>query len=113
MADILAGLGLANAETFCRQLGLVGLVAEREGDLAAFAVAESHPRVLHVANLEGEPDASRLLLVRLMRLAGERDVSVCCSVERQDLQEVIEEMGFAQQHQDRHSCYYLWRQNVD
>ena len=59
----------------CKRRGLVAFVAEEAGGLlAGFAFAESTPRWVHVLALEGEAEARRLLLERLLKAAGEREV---------------------------------------
>ena len=103
----------AQWEAFCDRRGLLAFAAERDGTLTGLAVAESHPRALHILNLEGDADACRLLLARLVKLAGERDVSARCPVARGELQEMLQEWGFEQSGQDtfqgRPSFLYHWR----
>src|SRR5262245_31010341 len=79
---------------------LLAFAAERDGDFAGLAVAESHPSAVHAFGLEGEPDACCLLLARLVRAAGERDVSVRCPADRMDVPAILEAMGFTRQCQD-------------
>lgn len=83
----------------------IAFAAERDGELAGFVVAESHPRVVRIVGLEGQAEACRPLLARLQRLAGERYLSVLRPDDR-DVRRVIEERGFALQT----SGLYLWRQ---
>jgi len=59
----------------CKRRGLVAFVAEETGGpLAGFAFAESTPRWVRVLALEGGAEARRLLLERLLKAAGEREV---------------------------------------
>jgi len=76
---------------------LLAFAAERDGDFAGLAVAESHPGAVHAFGLEGEPDACCLLLARLVRAAGERDVSVRCPADRPEVPVILEAMGFTRQ----------------
>jgi hypothetical protein len=103
--------------SFCQRLGVVALAAEEDGELAGFAVAESNARVVHFLNLEGGTDACRLLLTRLVMLAGERDMSGWCPAARPDVREMLEDRGFDREAQDdiqgRPSHLYRWRRNED
>jgi hypothetical protein len=74
--------------------GLVAFAAEARQSLRAFALAESHPQTVHVAHLGGRPDACWLLLERLVRLAGERDMSAVVPMAHPELQVLLEELGF-------------------
>jgi hypothetical protein len=74
---------------------LLAFVAKEEERAVGLALAESHPGRVHVFVLEGTTDACRLLLERLVRLAGERDVSVWCPAARLDVRELLEQRGFA------------------
>jgi len=73
------------------------LVAEEGGELVGFAVAESHPRAVHFFGLEGDTDAARFLLERLVRLAGERDVCGWCRARRGDVRRLLLRLGFRPQ----------------
>jgi hypothetical protein len=75
--------------------GLVAFAAEEQGELAAIALAESEPQALHVVAVEGRPDACLLLLERLVRLAGERDVTAWSRDDKPDYQEMLEGLGFS------------------
>src|SRR5215831_8797137 len=86
--------------SFCKRLGVVALAAEEDGELAGFAVAESNPRVVHFLNLEGGTDACRLLLTRLVMLAGERDMSGWCPAVRTDVLKMLEDRGFDREAED-------------
>jgi hypothetical protein len=102
---------------FCKRRALVAFAAEQDGDLAGFAVAESRPGVVHILNLEGGTDACRLLLSRLVMLAGERDMSGWCPAARSDVVEMLEGSGFDREGEDdfqgRPSHLYRWRRNQD
>ena len=102
---------------FCKERGLLGFAAEEDGELAGFAVAESHPRRLEVLNLEGTAPACRLLLHRLVLLAGERDVSGWFPAGRPDVLRMVEEVGFRRQFRDdsqgRPAYLYYWSRNED
>jgi hypothetical protein len=95
--DALARAGFAPAQWEARCTGgrLLAFAAE-EGDVAVgFAVAVSHPQGVHVLTLEGTAPTCGLLLERLVRAAGERDLSVCCPAERADLRGLLRRRGFA------------------
>lgn len=102
-------------DTFCRLRGLVAFAAEQEGELAGFAVAESHPEVLCIFNLEGDTDTCRHLLSRLVRMAGERDLAAWLHLERTDLHRLAQHLGFVRTGYDlcrsRPSLFYFWDRN--
>jgi hypothetical protein len=104
-------------ETFCREKGLSALVAERHGELMGFAVTESCPRALHILDLEGDTKACRLLLDRMVMLAGERDMTAWLPLGRPDLHRMVRRLGFARSrsgnYQGRASCFYYWERNRD
>jgi hypothetical protein len=81
-------------ESFRRQRGLLAFAATDGGTLVGLAIVESASRVLHVWHLDGTREACRLLLHRLILLAGERDVSVSCSADRTDLRRLLGQEGF-------------------
>jgi hypothetical protein len=95
-ADCPASLSLTPPQwqAYCGRRGLLALVAEEDGELGGFAVAGSGPQAVDVVNLQGTPDACRLLLGRLVRLAGERDVTGRFPA-RTDLRETLGRLGFA------------------
>ena len=97
--------------------GLSALVAERDGELMGFAVAESCPRALHILDLEGDTKACRLLLDRMVMLAGERDMTAWLPLGRPDLHRMVRRLGFARSrsgnYQGRASCFYYWERNRD
>ena len=112
-----ARIGLSRWRSYCERLGLVALAAEEDGELVGFALAESNARVVHFLNLEGGTDACRLLLTRLVMLAGERDLSGWCPAARPDVAEMLEGRGFEPEGEDdilgRPSYLYRWRRNED
>src|SRR3954451_17258637 len=61
-----------------RRHGLLAFTAAEGEVLAGFALARSHPALVHVVELEGSAEACRPLLERLARAAGGRAVSVWC-----------------------------------
>jgi hypothetical protein len=93
----LAGMTTAQWEACCKQQCFLALAAERDGGLAGFAIAESHPWVVRVLGMEGDARTCRVLLGCLVKRAGERDISVCCPVAQSDILEMIEAMGFSLQ----------------
>jgi hypothetical protein len=94
------GLTPIQCGTFCRDRGLVAFAAERGEELAGFAVAESDARAIHFLNLEGDATTCGVLLDRLARLAGERDVSGWCPADREDVRRLLEERGFERRYRD-------------
>jgi hypothetical protein len=98
-------------EALCKERGLVAFAAREDEEVAGFAVAESHSNLVHVLNLEGDARACRLLLDRLVRLAGERAVGGWFPVARTDLREMLEGLGFTRICQDefRGRPSYLYR----
>lgn len=95
----LAGMTPAQRQTLWAQRGLFALAVEEDGDLVGLSLAESGPKAVHVIALEGDTGACGLLLDRLMRLSGERDVSAWCPDDRPDLLAALEERGFLRQSQ--------------
>lgn len=122
-ADALALLGesppFAKAlwNKWLRDKTLLAFIAEQDDMPVGLAIAESHPHVLHVITLEGDSFPCRLLLDRLVRRAGERDVSVWCPADRIDIQAMLDGLGFARQYGDdwqgRPSFLYHWARNED
>jgi len=84
-------------EPWSRGGTLLALVVEEAERGVGLALADSHPRLVQVFTLEGTADACRLLLERLVRAAGERDVSVWCPAARTDVRQLLERKGFARQ----------------
>jgi hypothetical protein len=79
---------------YCKSRGVIVLVAEEEGTLVGWAVAESFPRCLEVLRIEGDTETCRLLLGHLVRAAGERDISGPAPLDRPDLSRLFERLGF-------------------
>jgi hypothetical protein len=93
--DGLADIGRGRWEAGCAAGKYRVFAAERDEDPAGFAVAESGPSRLVALALEGGGGASRLLLERLVRAAGERDVGVWCPAVRAGLRALLLRRGFA------------------
>jgi hypothetical protein len=85
-------------DAYCLEKGLLAFAAEEEGELVGLALAESEPQALHVVAVEGRADAFRLLLEKLVRLSGERDVTAWCSQGKHNLQVMLEGLGFRWTH---------------
>ena len=66
--------------------------------LTGFALAKSHPALVHVVQLEGSAEACRRLLGRLAREAGGRALSVWCPLPCLDLQDLLLGSGFTRRH---------------
>jgi hypothetical protein len=102
---------------YCKNRGLVTLAAEQETTLVGYAVAQSRPNLVHVLSLVGDTDTCRLLLDRLVRTAGERDMSVWCPIGQVDVRQLLRRLGFvrgAKGHfQGRPSYLYCWDRNED
>jgi len=92
---------------------LSGVVAEQDDMPVGAAVVESRPDVLHVHILEGDPDPCRMLLHRLVRQAGERDMSAWCSTDRTDVQALLDVLGFTPRYQKDGATFYYWARNED
>jgi hypothetical protein len=95
-----AGRKRSQWQAYCDRRALMAFVAERDGVLAGLAVAQSRPRAVHILNLEGGDEACRLLLARLIRLAGERHVRAWCPAARAGLRALFEESGFEREGED-------------
>jgi len=104
-------------ETYCREKGLSALVAERDGELMGFAVTASSPSALHILGLEGVTPVCRVLLNRMVRVAGERDMTAWLPRDRPDIHRMVRRLGFVQRRagnfQGRPSRYYHWDRNGD
>jgi hypothetical protein len=102
---------------FCRDRGLVAFAAERGEELVGLAAAESDAKVVHVAILEGDTGTCHALLDRLVRLAGERDMSGWVPLGRPDVRRLILRLGFAPvasaDIDGVPSCLYYWSRNAD
>jgi hypothetical protein len=95
----------------CRERGVVALAAERDGEPAGFAVAASDQQAVYVLKLEGDAGTCRLLLDRLVRFAGERDMAACEQAGRPDIVRMFQDLGFV-----RHGggpCFYHWDRNAN
>jgi hypothetical protein len=93
----LPGMTPTEWELWCEQPSFLALVAERDGGLAGFAIAESHPQKVQVLTMAGDVGTCRVLLGCLVKRTGERELSVWCPAARSDVREMIEGMGFALQ----------------
>ncbi|MFO0845813.1 MAG: hypothetical protein U0797_26095 [Gemmataceae bacterium] len=110
-----AGMTPAEWEAYCDERGLLAFAAEEDGELVGLALAESGPQAVHVLAADGRPDACRLLVERLVRLAGERDVTAWCPEDKGDLRETLRGLGFVDLHRGdflgRPSHYYRLGRN--
>jgi hypothetical protein len=108
-------LTTAEWQAYCRSKGLLVFVAERDEDLVGYAAAESCPRRVHVLRLEGDTATCRLLLDRLVRAAGERDLSGWVPADRPDLRRLFRRRGFVRDgtgyHEGRPAYFYFWDRN--
>jgi hypothetical protein len=104
-------------DDYCREKGLVALAAEQGPSLVGFAIAESHPQLIRILNLEGDRETCRRLLNRLIRLAGERDLAGWFPRKRKDLQRLVKQLGFVRSAQDvfqgRPCSFCYWDRNRD
>jgi hypothetical protein len=107
----------AEWDALCKERGLLALAAERDGELVGFAIAESHPQGVPIFNLEGDSHTCRLLLDRLTRLAGERNVSAWVPIDRPDVRRMVERRGFVRLAkggpEGRPSDFDHWNRNAD
>ena len=73
--------------------------------------------MLGVINLEGDSRVCRGLLDRLVKLAGERDMSGWFPIVRKDVRQMLEKLGFKRQakndFQGTPSYLYRWDRNED
>lgn len=92
---------------------VIAFVAERDRNVVGLATAESHPRVVHVVNLEGDIEACRALLELMVRRAGERSLTAWVAVARTDLLALVEARGFSREFdadfQGRPACLYQYQ----
>lgn len=111
----LAGMTPAQRQAMWRDRGLFALAVEEDDDLVGLTLAESGPKAVDVIALEGDTASCELLLDRLMRLAGERDVSAWCPDDRPDLMALLEVRDFLRQSQhdfpERASHFYYLPRN--
>lgn len=100
---------------FCRERGLFALVADADGTPVGLTVAESTPEVVRFLALEGNAAACSLLLERLLRMAGERDVGGWCPTDRYDLRGLLDGAGFRRRTESdcrgQPCCYYHLSRN--
>ncbi len=112
-------LGMTPREwlAYCRERGLIAFAAEADDDLVGFAAAESDHHAVHILILEGDADACRVLLDRLVRLAGERDMSGWIPADRRDIRRLVRRLGFVRVGEaeagGRPSHFYYWCRNDD
>jgi hypothetical protein len=114
----LDGLTRPQWDAFCAQPGLRAFAAEEGGALVGFALAASHPRRVHVLNLEGRAQTCRLLLDRLVEFAGARGMSGWFPTARADVRRMLGALGFRRQvreidFQGRPSYLYRRRRGED
>jgi hypothetical protein len=86
---------------------LTAFVALRDGELVGLALAESHPPLVNVLNLEGGTDACQALLEQLLHFADDRSIGVWCNPGRLDIRGMLEGEGFSRQGGDRMQWVYL------
>lgn len=102
---------------YCRERGLVALAAEWDEEPVGFAVAESRPRSVHILKLEGHTRTCLLLLDRLTRLAGERNVGVWVPIGRFGMRRMLKRLGFARraagEREGGPAYFYHWNRNQD
>jgi hypothetical protein len=105
----------ADWAAFCQERGLLAFVAREEDQLAGYAVATSNPVLVHILTLEGDGDACRCLLARLVRLAGERDMSGLAPLGRTEVQALLRRLGFTRLSRvifrGQPSYFYHWSRN--
>jgi hypothetical protein len=111
--------GLTRKEwlAFCQERGLVAFAALVSEELVGFVAAESDPHAVHILVLEGDTQTCRLLLDRMVMLAGERDVSGWVPISRGDVQQMAERLGFVRMAEaepgGRPSYFFYWSRNGD
>ena len=109
-----AGMTPAQTALYLRR-GLVAFGVEEDGQLAGLSIAASRPRSVHVLGMEGRTGACHLLLERLVRFAGERDLSAWCPASRPDVRHMLERRGFVKKRggsfRGRPSFLYHWPRN--
>ena len=72
------GMTAPEWEAIRKRHGLLAFTAAEGTVRTGFALAQSHPALVHVVHLEGSAEACRRLLGRLARAADRRPVSVWC-----------------------------------
>jgi hypothetical protein len=83
---------------YCEERGVLGFAVEQDGEFVGFALAESGPQAVHVVAVEGGRETCRLLVERLVRLAGERAVTAACPEGKDEFREALEGRGFSMLH---------------
>jgi hypothetical protein len=105
----------ANWERFCLERGFVTLVAGSDEELVGYAVAESNPAVLHIVNLEGDTNTCHRLLEILVKMAGERNMSGWCPIDRLAVRKIFRRVGFVrrgkEEFQGTPAYLYCWDRN--
>ena len=74
--------------------GFFGLGVFDQEELTGFALAESHPSLVHALCVDGTPDACRLLINKLSMMAGERNLNVWVPLARGDVIDYVKSRGF-------------------
>jgi hypothetical protein len=101
--------------SYSRGKGLLVFVAEHDGDLVGLAVADSYPRRIHARRLEGGTGTCHRLFDRLVRAAGERDLSGWVPADRPDLRRLFRRRGFVRvgrgYPEGRPAYLYFWDRN--
>jgi hypothetical protein len=104
-------------DALCARRGLLALAAERGAARLGYAVAESHPQAVHFLDLDGDTETCRALLSRLVRVAGERNMSGWVPRERADVRRLLRRLGFVRlgkgRFRGRPSYLYFWDRNED
>jgi hypothetical protein len=89
-----AGISPSRWEDDCTAGKYLAFAAQRGPDPVGLAVASSTPGRLRVVGPAGEAWAVAPLLDRVMRAAGERDVSVWCAADNAGLRDLLVRRGF-------------------
>jgi hypothetical protein len=104
-----AGMTPAQTALYLRR-GLVAFGVEENGQLAGLSIAESRPRGVHILGMEGRTGACLLLLERLVRFAGERDLSAWCPASRPDVRHML--VALVISHATSSGQWVCWRQSL-
>jgi len=104
-------------EAYVKRCGVMALAAEEEGNLVGWAVAESCPHRLHILGIEGDTETCQMLLDRLVKAAGERDLSGWLARDRPDIRQLFKRLGFFKGRSGISdgvpSVFYFWDRNAD
>lgn len=95
--EVRGGLSRKRWKRFCKKGGLVAFTANEKDIPVGFCLVSSEPPMVQIIALEGDPKACQLLFERVVRLAGERNVSVWFPTCRKDLGSLAEAFGFVWQ----------------